>query len=72
MSDADDYEHYNYDPPVPGGAGTKGRTKRETSDKQQSYESKQHGTKDARKAEQQITNAETKQKEKMKKQNNKE
>ena len=46
--------------------------KRETSDKQQSHESKQHGTKDARKAEQQITNAETKQKEKMKKQNIKE
>jgi len=68
MSDA--YEDYNYDPPV-SGAGGKGRTKHEATEKQRSNENKQHGTKDARKAEQQIINAETKQKERMKKQNSK-
>ena len=72
MSDEQDqYEHYNYDPPVSGGSGAsgKGRSKREVADK---AAGKSHTAKDARKVEEQITNAEQKQKDKMKKQNSKE
>lgn len=71
---ADEFEHYNYDPPASGGSGASGknRTKREVNDKAHSNENKSHGTKDARRVEEQITNSEQKQKEKMKKQNSKE
>ena len=70
----DQYEHYNYDPPVSGGSGAsgKGRSKQEVGEKMKANEQKTHATKDARKAAEQITNAEQKQKEKnMKKQNSK-
>ncbi|KAJ8047955.1 hypothetical protein HOLleu_00083 [Holothuria leucospilota] len=71
MAEDDRYEQYNYDDaPVKGGSSGKGRTKKEIHEKEHMFEEKKTA-KTGRKVEDQITNAEKKQKEKLKKQSSK-
>ena len=65
----DSYEHYNYDPPIHSGASGKGLTKKEKVAKESAHPPSE---KEARIVEEQITNAEQKQKDKVKKQTSKE
>lgn len=69
MADSSDkYEQYNYDDaPVKSGSSGKGRSKKELHEKEHMFEDKK-STREGRKVEDQITNAEQKQKEKVKKQ----
>lgn len=64
----DEFDHYNYDTPIHSGSSGKGLTKKEKVTKE--HMNPQSG-KEARVVEDQITNAEQKQKEKLKKQSSK-